>query len=879
MNSLELKLKELNPNLFGKLNETKQEVKLLLNEYNKNFPDYTDHSIHHTEEVYNIVSEVLTEDEVNNLNDDEIYILSMASYLHDIGMCIPENKISEITDTEELIKERELHPEISREKYLRDIHHTLSKKFILEEWKSLKIPTIEYAEAIALVSEGHRIVDIGNPEIYNPKFIVKSGRTFVCLPYLAAVLRIADELDITNIRTPSLLTKYYMPDNEKSVLEWNKHIATSLRFITENYVEFKVNCSNHSMLAALEDQFNKIRNVINYCQKVIRNISNTENRKFSLKLEQVRNKITYVDFDPKGIKYSFDVENVINAFVGENLYNDKLTSLRELLQNSIDTCRYKKVLNPNYTPEINITIDDKSIKIEDNGLGMDEFIIKNYFGKLGSSFYQQESVKKDYEAIGQFGVGVFSYFLMADYIDIETKTKESETLHFRLDKDPKNYFHFFKNHTRNKSGTTITLNLKKECSKYSINDYVDYLKDKFRQIEFPISIINKEDKFDIISQGFEDKNLKQKFTDSLKLKYKNLTNDFEIFVYNFSNDEYEGSVSFPYLKNLSFENINRFLNSDLQINNIPSRLILCQKGVLISKNNDYERFYLNINFKQKIEIEISRNDFSRKSKIKEILYEVSSHLILILFSKLSYNNKPKRLAELTFNLIKNLDIKYKKDMYSMLFFKFYNNRNKQTYINFENLLKKEINRIVISLNKANTNILFNKISNNQIIELCFEEDIYYYNFSSVLYLFSNNNYTEVIVKENEIYYIELNKDYQKTSSVSYFNVYSNTIHTRGIDKIIIDKNYCLLEHYKKYNYSDIGFNSINNNHPFIIEISNYEISQINQKTRVLIKEIFEALANYYPNNLKNIFHLEKEIKKNIVINYQLSKKDFPEIQA
>ncbi|WP_435524388.1 hypothetical protein [Chryseobacterium indoltheticum] len=90
----------------------------------------------------------------------------------------------------------------------------------------------------------------------------------------------ADELDITNIRTPKLLTKYYMPENEKSIVEWQKHIANTQRNFAENYVEFDVECSNHQMLASLEDQFSKIKNVLNYCQKVIRNISNTESLEF-----------------------------------------------------------------------------------------------------------------------------------------------------------------------------------------------------------------------------------------------------------------------------------------------------------------------------------------------------------------------------------------------------------------------------------------------------------------------------------------------------------------------------------------------------------------------------------------------------------------------
>ena len=747
MNKLEIKLRELNPNLFGKLNETKEEVKLLLSQYIKNFPEYTDHSIHHTEKVYEIVADVLNDDEIENLNDDEIYILSMSSYLHDIGMCIPEEKIKIIADTEELLKERELHPEISREKYLRDIHHTLSKKFILEEWEALKIPSEEYAEAIALVSEGHRIVDIGNPDIYKPKFTVKSGRSFVCLPYLAAVLRISDELDITNIRTPSLLTKYYMPDNEKSILEWDKHIANTKMFITENYVEFDVKCSNHSMLAALEEQFNKIATVINYCQKVIRNISNTEKRTFSLKLEQVRNNIKYVDFDPKGIKYSFDVDNVINAFVGENLYNDKLTSIRELLQNSIDTCNYKKILNPDYNPEIKLYIEKDKIKIEDNGLGMDEFIVKNYFGKLCSSFYQQESVRKDYDAIGQFGVGVFSYFLMADYIDIETKTEKSETLHFRLDKDPKNYFHFFKKSTRKTAGTTITLHLKKEYNNYNTTDYLNYIKDKFRYIEFPITIINESESIKIYKQEYQENNLKELVYDSLMHQYKSINEKIEIFTYNFNTKNYEGSISLIYFKNFSFDTVSRFMSDKLFKNNKrfnSNSINICQKGVLINNDNDIVEFsdvYCNLNFKEKIELQISRNYFSDNKEVSKITNEILNGLTSAFFDKINSENPEEKLPEITFNFLERKNIKLEKTIYSKLFLNFINSKNENTYMSYEDFFNKKIDKIVISYNKEHTHLIKSKIKDVNIIEFYLNNNyLFFHDIMNSIKIFNTENY-------------------------------------------------------------------------------------------------------------------------------------------
>lgn len=889
MTSLEKKLKELNPNLFGKFNETKDEVRLLLNQYIKNFPDYTDHSIHHTEKVFEIVSEVLTPEEINNLNDDEIYILSMASYLHDIGMCIPEDKIKEIADTDELLKERQLHPNVSREKYLRDIHHTLSKKFILEEWESLKIPSEKYAEAIGLVSEGHRIVDIGNPEIFKPKFTVKSGRQFVCLPYLSAILRIADELDITNVRTPSLLTKYYMPDNDKSLIEWNKHIANTLMFISENFVKFEVKCSNHSMLAALEDQFNKIGNVINYCQKVIRNISNTEDRKFSLKLEQVQNEYKYIDFDPKGIKYSFDVDNVINAFVGENLYNDKLTSLRELLQNSIDTCRYKKVLNPDYIPEIKLTISKSSIKIEDNGLGMDEFIIKNYFGKLCSSFYQQESVKKDFDAIGQFGVGVFSYFLMADYIDIETKTEKDATLHFRLDQDPKNYFHFFKTSTRKLAGTTITLNLKQEYASYNDVNYVEYVKDKFRYIEFPILISYQENEFELISLEFEDKKLKEDLANNLLHQHKIYSNEIEVFTGNFSNQNYEGSISFAYLKDLSFKNVGYLLNDKIHRfngyrNHYRSILNICQKGVLISKGNDFinlSDFYCNLNLKEKIDIQISRNAFANNSKVEEIIYQVASDLIYNFFSILLERYNPKEFTKITYDFLEsNNTFKFKKDLYAKFFFNFNNRNNDYSYITLEKFLKKDLKSFVISLNEKNTVFLNSKKYNFDIIELYVNNfTVYSSAYNTILHLFNSNNYKIVLIKKDDFFYVELNKDAKIIEKMNFMPISIGFTNCINITSIIVDEAGILNSFIDDYSYEGSDL-SINYNHPFIQEIFSNNEYDLSQKAKDLLNEILLILSHTYLNddfvegNLTIINELLILLQESVVINYQLSAKDF-----
>ncbi len=325
MNSLEKHLIEIDSSLYSKFQETKTEITLLLTKYSSNFPEYTDHSSSHTLEVFQIASELLSDEEIHLLNSDETYILSMACLLHDVGMCVPENKIKEIEGSEEILAYKESHPNITTEIFIRDIHHRLSKKFIIDEHYLLKIPSKKYAEAIGIVAEGHRKVDLSDFEIFDPHYFAKSGKQIVCLPYIACILRIADELDVTNSRTPKILTKYYMPNNHISIREWSKHMSTLQRNYLDNDVIFEVDCSDQNIYAALQEQFDKIQNVINYCQKVIRSIPTINKRQFSLNLSLVKVKYSFVGFHPKGIRFSFDVQNVVTAFIGEELYRNILT--------------------------------------------------------------------------------------------------------------------------------------------------------------------------------------------------------------------------------------------------------------------------------------------------------------------------------------------------------------------------------------------------------------------------------------------------------------------------------------------------------------------------------------------------------------------------
>jgi molecular chaperone HtpG len=605
MNRIEQKLRELNTDLFSRLQETRQSVSALLQQYSKNFLTYTDHSLNHTEEVFKIISNVLNEHEISILSDKELYVLAMAALLHDIGMCIPEEKIVDIEENNLYTIHKQKHPDKSKEDLIRDLHHELSYEFIKKEFINLKIPNEFYAEAIALVARAHRKVELIDSDIYKPKFFLENGREFVCLPYLGAILRLSDELDITNSRTPTLLTKYYLPEQERSKLEWEKHRATLLVNMDADTILITSKTDDQNVYNALKSQFAKIEEVLEYCQKVIRNIGRT-GKTYSLELSKIEANI-FTNISAKNIKFSVDVSNVIETLMGKSLYENDFSPIRELIQNALDSCLYKQTLDTNFNPVIEIGIFNDRIECKDNGLGMDDYIVEKYFAKLSSSFYQKEDLKTDYNPIGKFGIGVFSYFMISEYIDVETKKDGQSALKFRVDKNPDNYFYFFDDYNRCEEGTKVVLS-DKVFFKENNDQLIEYIKSTFEYVEVPIIISFNEEKTTLIKGSFKtDLN---EFTRRNKIHphYLPLFTELDSNVHEFSNSNCEGALTlYPSFAKFSLS------DSDLRDYNEHSlrEIQVYNHGIYVK---DIPSSFLSktigkVNLKGSTAISLNRNDF------------------------------------------------------------------------------------------------------------------------------------------------------------------------------------------------------------------------------------------------------------------------------
>lgn len=617
MNALTEQLLKKSPELYSHYCETYLAVKLLLDKFAANFPTYTDHSISHTEEVQNLASLLLTREEIENLNSDELYILTSACILHDVGMCIPPERIEELCNVEEYAGYLERYADETKETFIRDIHHELSFNFIKKEFEALKIPTEKYAHAIALVAKAHRKVDLQNFEDFAPRYFAKSGRESVCLPYLGAIIRIADELDVTNIRTPKLLLKYYLPDNETSIREFQKHQSlTQINFQADTVIIEAV-CTDQNILAAIEELFQKIKDVIANCQKVIRSVAVVDEKRYSLSISKLEPRFVYRNFDPKGIKYSFDVKNVITAFVGKDLYGTHTAALREGIQNAIDACNYRKSIEHGYEPILKIIVSKTQIKISDNGQGMDEFIIEHYFAKLASSFYEKSIIKSAFEAIGQFGIGVFAYFLIADYIEMETKNQSGKSLKFRTDQDPSGYFHFFDGYHKESVGTTLTFHLKDEYQgKINFKVLEKYIKKNFKFINIDIELID-----DNISEVYKPNSFELNYDrDFIPRMYHgayDLKKQFILLSFQIITENAEGEIGIPVPANK--RNVQEYLSEAFDhenyesSNNNHSEIYISQKGVLVNYySNSLSYVVGHINLKKKLNITLNREQFRDK---------------------------------------------------------------------------------------------------------------------------------------------------------------------------------------------------------------------------------------------------------------------------
>ena len=170
-----------------------------------------------------------------------------------------------------------------------------------------------------------------------------------------------------------------------------------------------------------------------------------------------------------------------------SIYSNKDIFLRELISNSsdaLDKLRFESLTNVNLkdmATDLHIRIEadteKRTLSVIDNGIGMSKQDVIEYVGTIARSgskeFIKLLTEKKDKEIspelIGQFGVGLYSSFMVADKLTIVTrKAGEDTATCWESEGDGK---YSIDETTRDAQGTTITLHLKPEDTDDELHDY------------------------------------------------------------------------------------------------------------------------------------------------------------------------------------------------------------------------------------------------------------------------------------------------------------------------------------------------------------------------------------------------------------------------
>ena len=168
-----------------------------------------------------------------------------------------------------------------------------------------------------------------------------------------------------------------------------------------------------------------------------------------------------------------------------SIYTHKEIFLRELLSNAsdaIDKLYYRSLTDSNVSVsreqfgiDISVDKDARTIRIEDNGIGMTKEELENNLGtiaKSGSFDFKNDGEKKeDIDIIGQFGVGFYSAFMVSDDITVLSRAYGADTAYEWHSTGVDGYS--VKESVKNSDGTVITLHIKEDTDTENYSEFLD----------------------------------------------------------------------------------------------------------------------------------------------------------------------------------------------------------------------------------------------------------------------------------------------------------------------------------------------------------------------------------------------------------------------
>ena len=640
-------------------------------------PNFTKHDSSHSASVCNWMVKLIGNN-ISILSYEEVALLITIACCHDVGMKLSKSNkealMKELKDNRfgsdleeyfennqemyERYKSRdinadntELFEEIIRS-FVRKRHHLRVEEEMGEESFDGLIGLRKKDIFLLCKSHGE---NLGSYEKFEEP---TNARLYLC----AILLRLADILNFDCSRTSEIKFINSGLNNPKS----NEEIISSKEHILNRICSWKINnvsnsvvctgkCDDNQIMHDIMRYIEWVRYEVEQSNKLLNMIMTNDN---PLIINNVKQDLTG-DFESGDFKISFNAKNIIELLGSENIYGEKQAFLSELIQNSTDAIYVRANIDKDFLIEqgkIDIYLWEKEdyvfVRIDDNGIGMDKNVIKNYFLTVGESYYKSSDFNKvlregknKFTPINGFGIGILSCFMNDPdvYMEVETRglTADKETYRMNIT-SLEGYYSLYKLE-RNKNtysllkpdnieildgynreiGTSVCLKYKSNSNK-NAESLFRYLKDN---VIFPTLDINI---YNIQTNGETSK--------YSPVKKEELLSIFEEYMDGRRYKNYNDIINFYYLDKLE--------NTMFDKEDIDKKSLLGIKGIFIQLNTHF-RYTISSSesLKQFFENGIQRSTSKIEEQLNSILHQILNNSNKYPECFLVYNGNAIKICE------------------------------------------------------------------------------------------------------------------------------------------------------------------------------------------------------------------------------------------
>ncbi len=265
--AMERRLRQLDPDLHKRFTDAVFALQFNLSNYKLIFPEYTDHTNLHSMAVIDFCNQLIGSQLVR-LNADELYVLLTACYFHDTGMGITKKDFDAFSEQIDFGDYFETHSRGDLPSVVRTFHNEFSGLFIRKYAQLFEFPSEAHLRAVIQVARGHRKTDLTDEAEYPLALRVPNGNV-LCLPYLTALIRLADEIDVAASRNPVLLYDIELLTDETEIIENKKVKAVRSLEITDRDFILHVDTCEDKILSELRVMAGKMQKTLNTCRAAV----------------------------------------------------------------------------------------------------------------------------------------------------------------------------------------------------------------------------------------------------------------------------------------------------------------------------------------------------------------------------------------------------------------------------------------------------------------------------------------------------------------------------------------------------------------------------------------------------------------------------------